>query len=261
MKGSEAADRRPSRGLVQVAGVLDVEEGRMLLEEGVDWLGFPIGLAVHPEEISPDQAREIVRRLSLGDRGILITYRDKAAEILDLCRATGLTRVQIHEDLRLTELSRLRAAAPGYTLVKSLVVRDSGVSVLQDLLRAYLPFVDAFITDTFDPETSACGATGKTHDWEVSRQLVERSPRPVILAGGLRPENVREAIACVRPGGVDAHTGLEGPDGRKERDLVRTFVRESRSAFRSMRHPAHERDAAGELAPPESSFSRLHAGR
>jgi phosphoribosylanthranilate isomerase len=224
-------------GLVQIAGVLDVEEGRMLLEEGADRLGFPMGLAVHPEEIEPDQAREIVRRLSLGRRGILITYLETAVEILDLCRAVGLRGVQLHEEIRLTEISRLRAADPELFIMKSLVVRESNASQLLDLLRAYQPFVDAFITDTYDPETSACGATGKTHDWDVSRRLVERSCRPVILAGGLMPGNVREAIARACPAGVDAHTGLEGSDGRKGRSLVRGFINEARRGF-SAANPA-----------------------
>ncbi len=236
-------------GLVQVAGVLDLEEGRMLLEEGVDWIGFPIGLTVHPEEITPEAAWEIVHRLSLGDRGVLITYLNSAHEVLDLCRKTGLTTIQLHGEIPLRELSRLRAAAPGYTVIKSLVVGESSVSELLDRQQAYQPFVDAFLTDTFDPETSACGATGKPHDWAVSRQLVEGSAHPVILAGGLRPENVREAIARVRPVGVDAHTGLEGRDGRKERGRVRAFVRESRQAFRSLEHPPGGRNGPGETVP------------
>jgi len=223
-------------GLVQIAGVLDVEEGRMLLEAGTDQLGFPMGLAVHAEELEPDQAREIVRRLSLGRRGILITYLETAVEILDLCRAVGLRRVQLHEEIRLTEIARLRMADPKLFIMKSLVVRESNVSQLLDLLRAYQPFVDAFITDTYDPETLACGATGKTHDWDISRLLVERSSRPVILAGGLRPENVGKAIARVGPAGVDAHTGLEGPDGRKDLNRVRSFVQEAKRAFGEKTH-------------------------
>ncbi|MGH7810735.1 MAG: hypothetical protein ACREP5_10705 [Candidatus Binatia bacterium] len=62
---------------------------------------------------------------------------------------------------------------------------------LEAMVSALSPFVDAFITDTFDPESGASGTTGKTHDWRVSRRLVELTNRPVILAGGLTPKNVR----------------------------------------------------------------------
>ena len=91
--------------------------------------------------------------------------------------------------------------------------------------------MDAFITDSFDPDTGAIGATGKVHDWQVSARLVDLSPRPVILAGGLNPDNVRNAIIQVRPAGVDVHTGIEGSDGRKRRDLVERFVAEAQAGF------------------------------
>lgn len=93
------------------------------------------------------------------------------------------------------------------------------------------PYVDAFITDTFDPDTGASGATGKTHDWEISRRLVELSPKPVILAGGLNPENVAEAIDFVNPAGVDSHTGVENESGRKDADKIRLFMKNSLRAF------------------------------
>ncbi len=81
------------------------------------------------------------------------------------------------------------------------------------------------------PETGACGATGKTHNWDISRRLVPFSPKPVILAGGLNPDNVREAIQYIRPAGVDVHTGVESSNGRKAPHLVRKFVAEARDAF------------------------------
>ena len=71
-----------------------------------------------------------------------------------------------------------------------------------------------------------------THDWEVSRRLVEYSPKPIILAGGLDPDNVRDAILQVGPAGVDAHTGVEGADGRKSHALVTRFVAAARDGFR-----------------------------
>jgi len=93
------------------------------------------------------------------------------------------------------------------------------------------PLVDAFITDTFDPATGASGATGKAHDWEISRILAEQSPNPLILAGGLHPANVGQAIAAVRPEGVDVHTGIEGEDGRKNRLRSALFMVAARTAF------------------------------
>jgi phosphoribosylanthranilate isomerase len=130
-----------------------------------------------------------------------------------------------------SELKKLRALNPDLCIFKSLVVEQDNTGELRRTVEALAPLADAFITDTFDPATGARGATGKTHDWNISRMLVELSPKPVILAGGLNAENVREAILAVRPAGVDSHTGVEGPDGRKDREKVKKFVREARAAF------------------------------
>jgi phosphoribosylanthranilate isomerase len=74
-------------------------------------------------------------------------------------------------------------------------------------------------------------ALGATHDWRVSRHLVELADRPVILAGGLTPENVKRAILEVRPGGVDSHTGSEDASGRKSREKVTKFLSQANEAF------------------------------
>jgi phosphoribosylanthranilate isomerase len=72
----------------------------------------------------------------------------------------------------------------------------------------------------------------RTHDWGLSRRLVELSARPVILAGGLTPANVGQAISVVRPAGVDVHTGVEDATGRKDRARMLAFVAEASAAFK-----------------------------
>jgi phosphoribosylanthranilate isomerase len=119
-------------------------------------------------------------------------------------------------------------------VIKSLIVESNNLAELKSSVGRFSFHCDAFITDTYDPATGACGATGKVHDWDISRRLVDISPKPVMLAGGLNSDNVRKAIAHVRPAGVDAHTGVEGSGGRKDAVLVRAFVREALSAFADM---------------------------
>ena len=115
------------------------------------------------------------------------------------------------------------------------MVKEDNYSELKQTIKDFSACADAFITDTFDPVSGASGATGKTHNWRVSRKLVELSQRPVILAGGLNPANVRKAILEVRPAAVDSHTGVEAPDGRKDRSLVEAFVSEAKDAFNIIR--------------------------
>lgn len=212
-------------GLVQVAGVRDAAEAALLVACGVRHLGFPLGLDVHEEDLPPEEAACVIATLPPGVEAVLITYQEGARGIADLCARLGCGIVQVHGRISLREIRGLR----GLTVIKSLVVgRDED---LEGTVREFAPFVDAFLTDTFDAATGASGATGRTHDWRISRRLVEISPRPVILAGGLTPGNVRQAILEVRPAGVDSHTGVEGPDGRKDRAKVERFVREARAAF------------------------------
>ena len=97
--------------------------------------------------------------------------------------------------------------------------------------RAAVVWVDAFITDTFDPRTIACGATGLTHDWTISRVLARHLAKPLVLAGGLNPMNVYGAIREVGPAAVESHTGVEGPGGEKSSELVTRFLGEARRAF------------------------------
>ena len=222
------------QGIIQIAGIIDQEEADMLVDTGVHQLGFPFGLAVHKEDITEKDAAKIIGSLRPSVSAVLITYLNEAEKILDLCKRIGTAKVQLHGDISLTELIRLKALFPDLSVIKSLIVRYHNLAKLESDISAFSPYVDAFITDTYDQITGACGATGKTHNWDISRRLVEISPRPVMLAGGLNPENVRRAIAHVRPAGVDAHTGAEKSDGRKDADLVRKFVREATEAFASL---------------------------
>ena len=221
----------PVEGIVQIAGIRGLEEAGMLLAAGVDWLGFPLRLERHDEDLPDGEAAAIIASLGIGERAVLITYLERAAEIAGLAGRLGCRRVQLHGDITAAETRRLREFRAGLFLIKALVVRPGNLEALLRDVREFGPSVDAFITDTWDPQTGARGATGKAHDWAASRRIVEEAPRPVILAGGLTPENVGRAILRVRPAGVDAHTGVEAPDGAKDPARVRAFVEEARRAF------------------------------
>jgi len=217
--------------LIQIAGVIDAAEARMLQQCGIRYLGFPLRLPVHREDLSEEEAAAILKGLAPPVFGVLITYLDEASEIAAFCHALSARIVQLHGDIDRAELERLKIVDPNLTVIKSLVIGMRDDKALEAMVSELSPFVDAFITDTFDPKTGASGATGKTHDWRVSRRLVELAERPVILAGGLTPENVKRAILEVGPAGVDSHTGVEDPSGRKSREKVQKFLSEAHEAF------------------------------
>jgi phosphoribosylanthranilate isomerase len=223
------------RGHIQIAGIKDEEEAAMLVGAGVHQLGIPLKLTHHEEDCSEEDAATIVHAIRPPASAVVITYLAEADSILQLCNRIGVTSVQIHVDIPLAEIRKLKRLAPDMFVMKSLIVKDDNLRALISSMSTFSPYVDAFITDTHDPVSGACGATGKVHNWEISRALVEASSRPVFLAGGLDPENVRQAIFHVKPAGVDSHTGVEGPDGRKDKHRVQGFVREAMQAFAEVR--------------------------
>lgn len=218
-------------GMIQVAGVIDRDEAQMLIECGVKYLGFPLRLPVNVEDQSEEEAAALIATLPAAIHAVLITYLDNAEEVIDFCRKLDVSIVQLHGPISAEELVKIKLAAPQLKIIKSLVVRGDNLEELKMTIAGTAPFVDAYITDTFDPESGAEGATGKTHDWIIDRQLVALSPRPVIISGGLNADNVAEAIQTVRPAGVDVHTGIEGQDGRKDKAMTQRFVSEARKAF------------------------------
>jgi phosphoribosylanthranilate isomerase len=157
---------------------------------------------------------------------VAITYVDSARAAVDLCRDLGVGALQLHGPFPTQELPLIRAALPHLKLIRA--VHVTGREALAQA-RALERRVDALILDTYDPTTGRHGATGKTHDWSISRQIVTQVRVPVILAGGLTPENVADAIRAVRPWGVDVHTGVERSDGTRDPVALRAFIAQAKA--------------------------------
>src|SRR5688572_7130278 len=110
-------------GAIQVAGVIDRVEADLLVACGVEWLGFPLRLDVHREDLSDADAAAIVRSLPPHVRAVLITYLADADAIRALAGALGVAAVQLHGPVARPAIARLRALAPDLLVIKSLVVR------------------------------------------------------------------------------------------------------------------------------------------
>lgn len=220
-----------SRGLVQVAGIRDPGEARAIGALAPHVIGLPYLLGGRPEDFDEQGFTDVLAAIPPSVFTVWITYLDKFSDLEPVIRHHGLRGVQLHGNAAPALLLRLRAAFPGIELWKSVIVGKGEPQELEHEVRSYAHLVDAFLTDTWEPSTGKSGATGKVHDWSVSRRLVEISPKPVILAGGLNAENVAQAIAEVRPWGVDSHTGLEAPDGSKDLTKVQAFLKRTAQAY------------------------------
>jgi len=136
-----------------VAGVLNIDEARMLARSGVDLIAFPAGPGVRSPGLTLDGIARIARTLSHPPFPSLITYHSTAGVISAASRRTGVAVVQLHGAISWGEIARIRGLCPGLTLVRSLIVRGADPSSLLREVASTAPFVDAFLTDTHDPHT------------------------------------------------------------------------------------------------------------
>ncbi len=219
------------KNIIQIAGVRNQNELDLLVSCGVNYIGFPFRLTHHQEDITESEAGRMIRQLPESCQAVLITYLNNAIEIIELCNKLGVNTVQLHGEIQLEEVRNLREQNPEIDIFKSIIIGHSSWEEIEKSIDMLSPWVKAYITDTFDPLSGATGATGKTHDWKISRKIVQISPKPVILAGGLHPNNIERAIHTVRPAGVDVHTGVENRLGFKEKEKVQQFTTRARHAF------------------------------
>ena len=218
--------------IIQIAGVKNRKELDIIIDSGATSIGFPLRLPVHKEDLSEKDAKDLIHHIPNNIHKVLITYLNASKEIVDLTTYLGTNVIQLHGDIAVDEIRAIKEKLPKIKIIKSLIVKKENLNELIKIVTELEGYVDFFITDTFDPETGASGATGKKHDWNISKKIVQLSKRPVIIAGGLTPDNVGQAIKTIRPAGVDVHTGVENNLGDKDSQLLNRFVREARTAFK-----------------------------
>jgi phosphoribosylanthranilate isomerase len=205
---------------VKICGLRRLEDALAAVAAGADAVGCLVGLDyTAPDQVAPSIARGIFEALPPFVARVLVTHRTGLAEVTTLMRESGATVAQLHGDFPLVAVSALREALPYAAIVKSVHVTGED-SVAAALAAARV--ADAILLDT--KTRGRLGGTGATHDWSISARIAGASPKPVILAGGLTPDNVAEAIARVRPAAVDVNSGTKGADGFKDRAKIRAFV-------------------------------------
>ena len=206
--------------VIKVCGIRNIEEALGAVDAGANTIGMLTGLLYPAEdEISPEKAGSIAAALPDGIRPVLVTHILDPEEASEIAAFTGVSAVQIHNDMPADGLIRLRGLLPGVLIIKAIHVVDS--DSITDA-RLYEKYADMLLLDT--KTNDGIGGTGITHDWSISKRIVEAVHKPVILAGGLNPDNIEEAVALVRPAGIDANSGLENENGSKNFNKIRAFA-------------------------------------
>ncbi len=201
---------------VKVCGITRPEDAMAGVEEGVDALGF-VFYAKSPRYITPEKAKSIITLLPPFVVAVGVFVNETASRIHRIIRACGIHAVQLHGEESAEFCQGLETK-----VIKAFRV-NSAAHDLSPTLAEYA--VDAILLDAYVGDIP--GGTGKTFPWEKAAEV--KGHGPLILAGGLTPDNVGDAISCVHPYAVDVSSGVEVRLGCKDRVRIRDFVQRVRA--------------------------------
>jgi len=208
---------------VKVCGITNWADARLALDAGADALGFNFCRA-SPRYVSPAKAQRIIRRLPKEAVVVGVFVNRSPADVARIARMLRLDFVQLHGEESAKDVADL---ARSHRVIRALrVALRFRVAALREF-----PGVAAFLLDGH--HRKARGGTGRSFDWHIARRAARFGP--IILAGGLNPENVARAIRIARPAAVDVASGVEARPGKKDPALVRAFLEEVCKARREMR--------------------------
>jgi phosphoribosylanthranilate isomerase len=211
-----------TRPRIKICCIASLDEAAMAVEAGASALGLVSAMPSGPGPISESQIAEIAPRVPPGVATFLLTCKQDASEIIDQLHRTRCNTIQLCDEIPTRDYGQIRRECPAVRVVQVIHVQDANSF---DEAKAVATHVDAILLDSGRPRaaTKELGGTGRVHDWQISRRIRDEVKVPVYLAGGLCPDNVRDAIDRVQPFGLDLCTGVR-TDGRLDRAKLHAFI-------------------------------------
>ncbi len=213
----------PRRTRFKICCISSIDEAKLAVAYGASAVGLVASMPSGPGVIGESLIAEIAMTIPPGVASFLLTSHQNVSAIIDQHRQCGVNTIQIVDQLTSGTHQDLRDALPGVGLVQVIHVLDED-SI--DEARQAASHVNAILLDSGNPKlaTKELGGTGRTHNWEISRSISDAVNVPVYLAGGLNPNNVADAIARVRPFGVDICSGVR-TDGQLDEAKLAAFCK------------------------------------
>jgi len=210
---------------IKICCIASKSEAQLALKYGANYLGLVAEMPSGPGVISDEQINTINKSIPQHS-SILLTSRTTAKSIIAHIHATGVHTIQIVDAIDENEYQLIKKEIPTAKLIQ--VIHVTGKEAL-DQSATLQNKVDFLLLDSGQPDakTKVLGGTGKTHNWDISAQIVKASKLPVFLAGGLHANNVEEAIKIVKPYGVDLCSGVR-TNGQLDEQKLAAFVRAAR---------------------------------
>lgn len=197
---------------VKICGITKPDQGAAIAQMGATALGF-ICVPASKRYVTPAQILAVVESLPLPVDRIGVFADTTIEQICQIFEQANLTGVQLHGDESPEFCRSLRQALAGVEMIKAVRVRSPDTL---EQTHAYTNWVDTLLLDAYHPQM--LGGTGKTLEWEILQQF--QPSRPWLLAGGLTPDNVLDALSHVRPDGIDLSSGVERAPGDKDLSKV-----------------------------------------
>jgi len=211
-----------SRVRVKICGIASLEDLEVAIEAGADAVGFIVDVSQSPRKLSIRKARDLIRATPVFVETVTVTVPRNLNGLEKICNALDPDIIQVHGSTLL--LKEIRERLLDRRLIGA--VHAESDLVIDKALEVAKTF-DAILMDSHIP--GRYGGTGKTHDWKLSRRVRDAIyPKPLILAGGLTPENVEEAIGLVKPYAADVSSGVESHPGVKDRSKVFEFIKRAK---------------------------------
>jgi len=211
---------------IKICGTTSLEDALLAVEAGADALGFIF--AESPRRIEPQQAQQIIAKLPSRIEKVGVFVDPSAEYVCLVAQQTGITRIQLHGDEDADLFRILRESLPSLRITKTVNASDAIQESLRKLNSS--AFVDSLLLDS--GSVSQRGGTGLVFDWQAAKAAIAQSRVNLhwIIAGGLTPENVGEAIRLFRPWGVDVVSGVESRPGKKDAGKLKKFIAAVRAA-------------------------------
>ena len=216
---------------VKICCISSVEEAKLAAAYGASALGLVGHMPSGPGVISNQKISEITKSVSPMVSTFLLTSETKAVAVIDHYKKVNTSTIQIVDALENKDYQRIKNELPHVKIVQVIHVLDDK-SVTEAIgVSAY---VDAILLDSGNPnlETKELGGTGRTHNWDLSRKIRNQIDIPVILAGGIDSNNVKQAIEHVQPFGVDLCSGVR-TNGKLDENKLRMFFQTIQSIYQN----------------------------
>ena len=211
---------------VKICGTATFADLECAVAAGADAVGFLMGIThVTQDAVTPETAAAMVATLPPFIVPVAVTHLTKPSDLIRIVELSHCTTLQIQDMVTPDDIAEVREDLPYLRIMKAVHVMDESAIATA---KYFSDAADAILLDTRTADR--IGGTGITHDWNISAKIVKECSCPVILAGGLTPENVTEAVARVRPYAVDVHTGVK-KNGVRDAERTRAFVAKAKTAL------------------------------